>query len=314
VSAPTFPRTEPTFYFVGVTTGKSSINRVFPLWMERLGRPEVKLAGFDHPIHDDPANYRRTVSAIKADPLSLGGLVTTHKMDLYAAAHDLFEYLDPYAQTTHEMSSISKLDGRLEGHAKDPITAGLSMDAIVGEGYFARTGGEVLCFGAGGSGLATLLHLINKPSQADRPRRFVAVNRSQGRLDHMAAMVANYATDIQIDYIQNADPAVNDTLMAAMPEGSIVINATGMGKDTPGSPITDAGLFPRNGIAWEFNYRGELDFLHQAERQAQARSLQVEDGWVYFVHGWTQVIAQVLHIDITPALFADLERIAATVR
>jgi shikimate 5-dehydrogenase len=87
-----------------------------------------------------------------------------------------------------------------------------------------------------------------------------------------------------------------------------------MGKDTPGSPISDDGLFPRNGIAWEFNYRGELDFLHQAERQAAQRGLTVEDGWVYFVHGWTQVIAQVLHIEITPALFEELSQIASTVR
>jgi hypothetical protein len=48
------PKEVPTFYFVGVTTGKSSINKVFPLWMDVLGRPEVVLRGIDHPIHDDP--------------------------------------------------------------------------------------------------------------------------------------------------------------------------------------------------------------------------------------------------------------------
>ncbi len=308
------PLTQPTFYFVGVTTGKSSINKVFPRWMVVFGRPEVVLLGIDHPIHDDTAAYRATVSHMKQDPLCVGALVTTHKMDLFAAAHDLFDYLDPYAQTTHEISSISKRSGRLEGHAKDPITAGLSMDAIVGQGYFARTGGHVLCFGAGGSGLATLLHLINKADAADRPRRFIAVNRSPGRLEHMRAMVAQYDTDIAIEYVVNSDPLRNDALMASLPEGSIVINATGMGKDTPGSPITDAGLFPRNGIAWEFNYRGELDFLHQALRQKEARSLHVEDGWVYFVHGWTQVIGQVLDIEITPALFQELSDVAAATR
>jgi shikimate dehydrogenase len=45
---------------------------------------------------------------------------------------DMFDYFDPYAQITGELSSISKLDGRLEGHAKDPITAGLSLEAIIG--------------------------------------------------------------------------------------------------------------------------------------------------------------------------------------
>ena len=125
-----------TFYFVGVTTGQSSIMKVFPLWMDVLGRPEVQIQGIDHPPHDDPEAYRATVAMMKRDPQVLGGLVTTHKMDLYAAAHDMFEYLDPYSQLTHELSSISKLDGRLEGHAKDPITAGLSLDAIIGDDYF----------------------------------------------------------------------------------------------------------------------------------------------------------------------------------
>src|SRR5512140_1317426 len=152
----------PTFYFIGVTTGKSSIMKVFPLWMKVLGREEVVMEGIDCKIHDEAAAYRRAVAQIKYDPNSLGALVTTHKIDLLNAARDMFEYLDPYAQITGEVSSISKLEGRLEGHAKDPITAGLSMDAIVGKDYFGRTSGQVLCFGAGGSAIATLLHLINK--------------------------------------------------------------------------------------------------------------------------------------------------------
>ena len=44
--------------------------------------------------------------------------------------------------------------------------------------YFARTGGHVLCFGAGGSAVSTVLHLINKQSKGDRPEKFVVVNRS----------------------------------------------------------------------------------------------------------------------------------------
>ncbi len=315
---PIINQPQPTMYFIGVTTGKSSINKVFPLWMDVLGRPEVVLRGIDHPMHDEPEAYRRSVAQIKHDPNSLGALVTTHKIDLYNAARDMFDYFDPYARITGELSSISKLDGRLEGHAKDPITAGLSLEAIIGDGYFGRTGGEVLCLGAGGSAVATLLHLMNKPDAADRPARFIAVNRSQGRLDHMRAMAEQVAAraggDISVEYLCNADPAVNDRLMAALPDYSIVINATGMGKDSPGSPITDAGVFPWRGVAWEFNYRGELDFLHQARRQEAGRELTVEDGWIYFVHGWSQVVAQVLHVDLTPAVFSRLEQAAASVR
>ena len=127
-------------------------------------------------------------------------------------------------------------------------------------------------------------------------------------------MVETQKTDIEFEYIHNSDPKVNDRIMAGMPEGTIVINATGMGKDSPGSPITWEGLFPKHGIAWEFNYRGELDFMHQALAQRESRDIFVEDGWLYFVHGWTQVVAQVLHVKLTPELFARLEAAAATVR
>lgn len=304
----------PTFYFIGVTTGKSSIMKVFPLWMKELGRPAIVIEGIDHPMHDDPENYRRSVAQIKYDPLSLGALVTTHKINLLEAARDMFDYLDPNAQICGEVSSISKLEGRLEGHAFDPITAGLSMDAIVDKDYFSRTGGYVLCFGAGGSSVATALHLIRKQTSGGRPKKFVVINRSLPRLEGMRKMVETQATDIEFEYIHNADPKTNDGIMARMPEGTIVINATGMGKDSPGSPVTQDGLFPRNGIAWEFNYRGELDFMHQALAQRQSRNVVMEDGWLYFVHGWTQVVAQVLHVKLTPELFTRLEAAASTVR
>jgi shikimate dehydrogenase len=316
-TAATYPvvtKTVPTFYFIGVTTGKSSINKVFPLWMKVLGRPDVVLEGMDCKIHDEPQVYREKVAQIKYDPLSLGALVTTHKIDLLTAARDMFDYLDPYARITDEVSSISKLGDRLEGHAKDPITAGASLDAIIDKGYFGRTHGEVLSFGAGGSAIATLLHLINKPDKEDRPERFTFVNRSQGRLDHAQEMVSGLKTDIRIEYVQNTDPAVNDRIMEEFPPHSIVINATGMGKDTPGSPISWEGKFPINSIAWEFNYRGELDFMHQALAQVESREVKVEDGWIYFVHGWTQVVAQVLHFDLTPSLFAELNEAASSVR
>jgi len=304
----------PTFYFIGVTTGKSSIMKVFPLWMKVLGREEVVMEGVDCKIHDDPEAYRKAVAQIKYDPNSLGALVTTHKIDLLTATREMFDYLDPYAMITDEISSISKLDGRLEGHAKDPITSGASLDAIIKKDYFSRTGGEVLSFGAGGSAIATLLHLINKKDKGDRPKRFTFVNRSQGRLDHAREMVSGLKTDIEIEYIQNQDPKVNDGIMEKFPPHSVIINATGMGKDTPGSPITWDGKFPLESIAWEFNYRGELDFMHQALAQMESRKVFVEDGWLYFVHGWTQVVSQVLHFDLTPELFDKLNRAASSVR
>jgi shikimate 5-dehydrogenase len=124
-------------------------------------------------------------------------------------------------------------------------------------------------------------------------------------------MVEGLETDIAFQYICNQDSRRNDEIMAGMPARSVVINATGMGKDTPGSPITGAGLFPMGGVAWELNYRGALDFMHQALAQQASRRLTVEDGWRYFLHGWTQVIAQVYHVTIGLELFERLEELAA---
>ncbi|MBZ0302491.1 MAG: shikimate dehydrogenase, partial [Anaerolineae bacterium] len=116
------PRTVPTMYFIGVTTTQSSIMKVFPLWSDIL-KLGARIDGYDAPIHAQPDTYRAIVRHIKDDPLSLGALVTTHKIDLLDAARDLFDWLDPNAQLCGEVSSISKSGGRLLGHAIDPISS-----------------------------------------------------------------------------------------------------------------------------------------------------------------------------------------------
>jgi shikimate dehydrogenase len=301
-------------YFLGVTTRQSSIVKIFPLWMDELKRPDVLLEGMDLKLHDDPQNYRRAVRGIKEDPACLGALVTAHKINLLNATRDLFDYLDPLAKQCGEISCISKRKGRLEGHAKDPIAGGMSLDALLGPKYFARTGGHVLFFGAGGSATALILHFSRVTETGDRPVRIVIVDRSSRRLEELSRMVASLKLDIAFEYICQQDPQHNDALMEALPSASLVINATGMGKDLPGSPITDAANFPINGVGWELNYRGELQFLHQALAQREKRKLMVEDGWYYFLHGWTQVIAQALDIHLDDASFNRLAAIAEVIR
>lgn len=259
------PRDVPTMYFVGVTTGRSSIMKIFPVWSEILGLG-AQIVGYDCPLHAPAEDYLAIVRHIRQDPLSLGALVTTHKIELLSAARSLFDYLDPYAQLCHEVSSISKRDGLLRGHAKDPISSGLAWEAFVPPGHWGNTGGHVLCLGAGGSAVAISVYVASREQAADRPKKFIAVNRSPGRLEMLREIHQKLDTDIEFEYVLNADPAVNDELMARLPPGSMVINATGMGKDLPGSPVTDHAVWPVNGLVWELNYRGELDFLHQAKR------------------------------------------------
>ena len=308
-------RCVPTMEFIGVTTAHSAINRIFPRWAAELGLGDAQLIGRDLPLDAEPELYRRAVEQILRDPLSVGALVTTHKINLLSAARDLFDELDAYARLCEEVSCISKQHGRIIGHAKDPVTSGRTLDALLGPGYFGRTGGEVLCLGAGGAGTAISVCLMTRPDPTDRPARLVVVDRRSPRLDALRRVHARLnAAHVEVEYIHNADPAQNDRLMADLPPASLVINATGMGKDLPGSPITGNGRFPRNGVVWELNYRGALDFLRQARRQEHARGLTVEDGWPYFLHGWSEVIAEVFHLELTPEQFEVLRKLADPLR
>jgi len=310
------PASKPTFYFVGVTTAKSSIMKVFPKWAAHLGRGDVAIAGIDCKVHDDPENYRRVVSFLKSDKLSPGALVTTHKMDLLEAARSQFDYLDPYAQLLGEISSISKRGTQLRGHAKDPITSGLSLDAFVPELWWRRTDGELCILGAGGSSLALTSYIIKQKKREEWPGRIIVANRSPKRLEHMKKVHAAINPGIRMEYVLAETAEANDAIVNALKPHSLVVNATGLGKDAAGSPLTNAARFPEGGLVWEFNYRGELVFLDQARSQEKARSLRIEDGWVYFIHGWTQVIAEVFCIDIPTngPEFDQLCRIAAESR
>jgi shikimate 5-dehydrogenase len=303
------------FTFIGVTTTKSSIMQIFPRWRDllRLG-DDVEVVGWDLPIHAPAEQYRAAVQRLKEDPHNLGALVTTHKLDLFQASRDLIDEADRYAKLCHEASCLAKREGRLLAWAMDPISAGRSLDDILGSGYFAKSGGHVLCFGAGGSGVAISLHLMSRPLAADRPPRIVVTNRSAGRLTTLQALHSQIDSDVAVEYVQSADPRTNDQLVAALPPGSLVINATGMGKDTPGSPVTDDARFPEQGIAWEINYRGELPFLYQAWSQRQSRGVHVEDGWQYFIYGWTCVMEEVFDRRISPAELVELSRAAAFAR
>ncbi|MEA5064812.1 MAG: shikimate dehydrogenase [Eubacteriales bacterium] len=292
------PKAEhPTMYFIGVTTGQSSIMRVFPKWAEALGL-DARIVGIDIAIHAPAEDYRAVVSFIKGDPLSLGALVTTHKIDLYAACRDMFDYLDPYARMFGELSSISKRDGRLCGHAKDPITAGLALDAFLPKNYWLdHPQAEVCVLGAGGSALSIGAYVSEHKHGENIPARLHLTNRSAPRLSEAVNVLKD--SRVPLSFHLCPSPELNDRIVGSLPAGSLVVNATGLGKDRPGSPLTDGCRFPTGGIAWEFNYRGTLEFMRQAEAQKAERSLVIEDGWIYFIHGWTQVIAEVFDIDIS---------------
>lgn len=305
---------QPTMYFIGVTTGKSSIMKVFPEWAEALGLKNTVMKGIDIAIHDEPEVYRHAVEFIKNDPLSMGALVTTHKIDLFNASKDLFEYLDPYAQMFGELSSISKRGDKLCGHAKDPISSGLSLEQFVPKNHWKdHRGAGVMIMGAGGSAIAMCSYLLRKEFAGNYPAKIVIANRSKPRLDEIEKINKKQLDPggVTFEYYLTPEPGQNDAVLAKMGPGSLIINATGLGKDRPGSPLTNRAVFPMNALVWEINYRGDLLFMHQAEAQKEKRNLYIEDGWKYFIFGWTQVIGEVFDVAIEGEVLEKLDKIAA---
>ncbi|AKV86711.1 shikimate dehydrogenase [Microbacterium sp. CGR1] len=298
--------------FVGVSTGSSSIMKVFPKWAEVLGLPTENLIGHDLPMDATPEQYVAMVEQIRDDPQHRGALVTTHKMNVFAAASDLFDELDPFAISCSEISSISKRGDRLIGRAKDPLTVDLALDDFLPTDHFARTGAEVVILGAGGSGTALSWALAER---ADAPAKITVTARDDDKLDHLREVHRQHGTpDGLITYVRTDTVQDAAAIVAGAPAGSLIVNATGLGKDRPGSPLPDDVAFPEDAWVWEFNYRGSLEFLHQARAQEGARGLHVVDGWRYFIHGWSQVVADVFEIDLTPEIVERLAQAAESVR
>ncbi len=279
------------FVFIGVTTGSSSIVPIFPRWRDALELGDVELDGLDLPMGAPPAVYRDAVLGLR-DPDVVGALVTTHKLDVVRAARDLFDELDEAARSLGEVSAIAHRDGRLLGWAKDAVTAARALDAIVAPDFF-RAGGHVLCLGGGGAGGAIVAHLRTLD-----PDRIVVTDRDPERLARFEGVETVLTEDAT-------------ALLEALPPRSLIVNATGMGKDRPGSPVADGAVFPERSVVWDLNYRGELLFLRQARAQGD---LVVEDGWRYFIHGWTAVMEEVFQRRITDAEIERLSELAEFAR
>ena len=302
-----------TFGFIGVTASQSSINRVFPRWAEVLELGPVTFEPVDLPVGAGMEAYRRVVDRIAADPWHVGALVTTHKVRLLEATRDRFASLDAHAGLLNEISCIVKRDGRLHGAAMDPITAGAALHSFLPSDHFAATDAHVLCLGAGGAGLAITVNLLTR-AVVERPRRIILVDPERARLDECARVLGDLGVVDAVTLAESGDAGRNDVLVAGLPPGSLVVNATGLGKDRVGSPLTDRAVFPARGLVWELNYRGDLGFLRQARIQQEERGLTVEDGWTYFLHGWSAVVAETFDVPIDERMLKRLGEVAAEVR
>ncbi|MYD10530.1 MAG: shikimate dehydrogenase [Chloroflexi bacterium] len=303
---------ESKLVFIGVSTGGSSIMRIFPRWSEVLGL-NCAIVGIDLPLRAPAASYRRVLQDIIADPAAKGALITAHKIDMLRACRDQIDALDAYARICDEVSCVIKQEGKLLGFAKDPISSAQAQARFVPRGHWRDGARDALCLGAGGAAVAISVCLA-RADVCDQPRRFILTDIAPERLESIQKVHRRLDTPLQFEYHLSASAADNDRLLRGLAPGSLVINATGLGKDKPGSPLSSRAQFPQDGLIWELNYRGARDFMRQAAAQAAARNLTVEDGWRYFVHGWTEVIAEVFNLELDSETFAKLSAAASASR
>ncbi len=304
--------------FIGVTTGASLSHRLFPNWTRDLGLAgPCLLVGIDLPLGATSEAYRQAIAGLRDVPDIRGALITSHKISLMDASRDLFDRIDDTSVQSGEVGCITVRGGRLTALALDPLTSALAMDQFVPSGHWAEhPGARVLCLGAGGAGTAIGLGFATRTTSVDVPSLFLVVDREQSRVDHAVRViretVRTHGRAMAVEGRVVQGPRDGDALVAALSPHSLVINATGMGKDTAGSPVTASVRFPDQGLVWELNYRGERLFLQYAEHVRQAQSLVVMDGWDYFAVSWVEHLARIYGVPLAPDRRREI--IARTIR
>ncbi len=296
---------EQVMHFFGVRTAGSLAHHMFPHWANVFGVQSARLEGVDIPLNAPMEQYRAVVEHLKGDSTVRGALVTSHKLNVVRAASDLIDRRTVESQLCSEVSALYKRGGALWGHACDPADCGRAMEQFLGSAWWQKhPNAAILSFGTGGATVAMVVYLLIQARA--RPKRIVLVDIDQKNLDHCRSVAEMLCpAGLKIDFVLSRNCQANDALVSKLEPHSLVINATGMGKDLPGSPITNAAVFPEEGAAWELNYRGERLFLKQARRQIEQRGLLVEDGRYYFKCGWSSVMGCVFNVPVTDALFAE---------
>jgi shikimate dehydrogenase len=305
----------PVVLFLGVSTAASAVHRYFPQWAGRFPEP-LRLIGIDLPVAASEREYEDLLDWMARHRQVRGMVITSHKIGVFRAGSARFAAADRLAGTLGETSAVRRApSGDLLAYATDPLSA----RAAAAELNLGTSGGQTVCFGAGGAALAlvaaltlpgTELTLGTRPAPDARGRALGADDASgplstgdiqvtdvqSGRLANLMHVAARLGVASRVIPHLQQDASGNTRLLAGLLDAHLVVNATGLGKDSPGSPLTDEAVFPRHCIAWDMNYRGPLTFLRQARAQQHARGLQIADGWRFFLHGWANALARILDV------------------
>ncbi|MGO1538821.1 MAG: hypothetical protein ACTHZ9_10660 [Leucobacter sp.] len=308
------------FLFIGISTAGSSVHYVFPSWAP-LVRPGSVLRGVDLPEDAPAEEFQRLVIAMRDNPRVCGAVVTSHKLRLYRYISELLDAADPLVGITHEINSLDTRDGRIAAYARDAQSLDIVLDTTGTEE--PRPERSMVCIGAGGSAIALMLAMgldipatiaggaPQRPPAGRRRGHLTILGRREAALSEIADVRDRAAIDPdQVQLVLAPSPEAVAAVVTDCTPGTVVANATGLGKFEPGSPLPGPDAFPADVLAWDFNYRGPLTFLEQG-REAGAAT---EDGWDYFLAGWAAGLTAVSGVELTPELFERFREVSGEFR
>jgi shikimate dehydrogenase len=297
------------FAFVGVTTKKSAINNFFPLWIKFLDA-DCTLVGIDIALDASLSQYDGFLEQFLSDQW-IGALITTHKSKIF---HKLdsngYANLTDRAKLLEEASVIYKnANSEIFGDATDPDAILPILSRLLSDERWLSGCLQILIMGGGGAGLALFYTIVSSGiivkkiviTESDPLRRQFLIKKVDEIVRKFKSEILTEITDSQ-----NSDKTITE-----LGSGALIVNATGMGKDLPGSPIRNPDNIFNNSIIWEFNYRGELKFLNDCVKIRDHKNLLIEDGWYYFIHGWANVLCTALNKTVTEKLLTDFETVTS---
>jgi shikimate 5-dehydrogenase len=295
-----------TVLFVGADASGSRALTLVPAWASSVGL-SLTVEPVDVPVGAPPGAFGGIVEALATGD-RLGAVVTDHKVGMFQAVRGRCIQVSPDADTLGECSVLVSRRTGLAAYATDVGSVGEVADDLLQASSTAAP--VVVCLGAGGAGAALCLHLLAQPSRS-LLRRIVVCERDEVRAGEFLRVFESITDRApEVDLVVEVGEGPWDQVVASAAAGSLVVNATGLGKTSGGSPVTDEVCFPIGATVWDLNYRGPLQFLHQAREQAAERQLGVHDGTSLFATGW---LAALRALGIHPG-DQDVERFVAMAR
>jgi shikimate dehydrogenase len=273
----------PRVYFLGVRTVGSASHRAFPAWVQAIGW-SASLVGIDIPLDSPCPRYREFVKRMRNDGACAGAQVTSHKVRIFDCLAEELDILDSDTHFLGEVGAISTARGKLSGFSPDMLAVGEELSRLLIDETHNIGSREVVILGGGGAGRAVALASIRLGKSI--VSKITITERNDTIRTDLESRLEGSLHGSDLPDLEVHDSTENDDIVAHAPAGSLIVNATGLGKDIEGSPISPRVIFPWESIAWDLNYRGDLRFLTHARSQSRLHGIRVADGWNYFLRNW----------------------------